>query len=153
MKRLREIVVASGLEPANPVGHFRLGGQEEDGRIDASSTRLLAQREPVHARQHHVENHELVARIPNPLQRLPAVANPVDVEALGLQVEADAGGEVLLVLDEQDPHLVFDYGSHDAAPAACRLMGHVTRNTAPRPGPSLLASTSPPSSVTKLRTR
>ena len=99
MKRLGEVVVASGFEPANPVGDLRLGGQEEDRRIDAGATSLLAQREAVHTRQHHIENHELVARIPNPLQRLPAVANPVDVEPLRLQVEADAGGEVLLILD------------------------------------------------------
>ena len=153
MKRLGQVVVASGLEPANPVGDLRLGGQEEDRSVDAGSARLLAQREAIHSRQHHVENDELVARIPNPFQRLPAVANPVDIEPFRLQVEADAGGEVLLVLDQQDPHPVFDDGCHDADPTVCRLIGHLTRNTAPRPGPSLLASTSPPSSATKLRTR
>ena len=62
-------------------------------------------REAVLARQHHVEHDEierLSRRSEQPLQRRLAGVDDFDAVALGLEVEAQPFGEMLLVLDDQD---------------------------------------------------
>ncbi len=99
--------------------------------------------EAVNARQHHVE-HDGVEALPpaeEHVERRLAVGHRLDAVALGFEVEAQAVGEVLLVLDYQHRR------AHLWSPLGRRIV-----NVLPRPGPSLSAKTCPPCFFTTERT-
>jgi hypothetical protein len=100
-ERLGHVVVGAELEAEDPVG-LLLPGRDHDDRHPAPP---LAQRpghlEPVHARQHQVEQDQ-----PGPLgvdrgQPGGPVGPPHDPEAVALQVQPDQVGDGRLVLDQQ----------------------------------------------------
>ena len=76
-------------------------------------------------------------------QRLLAVAGDGHLVALGLEVEAQAVGDVRLVLDDEDAAHA-DFGCSATASASPAKRGSSTVNVAPRPSPSLWANTRPP---------
>ena len=149
MERLRQVVVAAGLEPLHAVVDARLGGEEEHRRLDPLGARRLADREAVEAGEHDVEEDEVVPAAADHVERGLAFADDRDAVALGLQVFADALGQVLLVFDHENGTRL----AHEASsPASGAAAGHATVKVAPRPGPAEAAVTQPRSSSTKRRT-
>ena len=89
-----------------------LGGQEQDGREVLGLPHPLADGVAVQARQHHIEDHQVVGLRQDLLQSLVPPGNPGAGEALQLQVELDALGEAKLVFHQQD--LGFGHGKLQA---------------------------------------
>ena len=106
--------------------------------------------EAVQPGQHHVEDHEVEAAAPPGLgearEGLGAVARHLDLVALDLEVELDPGGEVLLVLDDEDARHRQRLGG------ASRRPGRVMVKVEPRSGPALSAMTVPRCPFTTERT-
>ena len=105
----------------------------------SGAAQFFHHREAVLARQHHVEDHRVVARSigEQPRQRLRAVAVDVYGVALGFEIEAEAVGEVRLVLDDQD-------AAHARRRVADSARGSSSVNVAPLFSPALSAKTRPP---------
>ncbi len=105
----------------------------------------LAQRaahlEAIHPGQHHIQHDEIAAVGVEPLHGLASIADGVDLVAFGAQVLDHPGREVRIILDHQ--HVIHRI-AHALAGFAAR--GQCSRNSAPRPRPSLLALTRPPDS-------
>src|SRR5690606_32615452 len=139
---LREVVVAARLESAYPVLRIALHGQEHHGRLHAFGADRLADLETVHLRHHHVEQDQVVALAADLLEPRETVVRDVRDVALGLEVLANAFGQVRLVVDDEDarpPVALRLHARHHAA-----AFGHVTVTVAPRFAPSLTARTVAP---------
>ena len=101
VKRFGQVVVAAGLEAAHAVLGGALHRQEQHGRLDAVAAQLRAELDPVHARHHDVEDGEIVWLGAQARESRSAVVRDVGAVALGLEVLADAGREVLFVVDDE----------------------------------------------------
>ncbi len=62
---------------------------------------LRAEGQAVQARQLQVQDHDVVAARAQPLEGLPAVAQGLDLEALGPEVVVDQLDDVRVVLDDE----------------------------------------------------
>ena len=105
--------------------------------------------EAIEPGEHHVEDHEVeaVARsVDEKAKRRETVADHLHGVALLFEVEADPLGQVLLVLDDEDPRL---RRAHAATPL---LGGRVRVNVEPRSGPALSPTTLPPCFLTTVCT-
>src|SRR5206468_1665139 len=101
--------------------------------------------EAVDGGQHHVEDHEVEGRDRvgdgQPPEGPPAVGLDLHLVALRLQVEPDAGGEMVLVLHDEDARAQPATSSGaPASDAGSMTPGSVTVNVEPRSGPALSAS-------------
>src|SRR5579883_1930201 len=145
IERLREIVVGPGLDARDHVLRVVARREHEDRRPVALTAPVARDLHAVGAGEHDVEDDEVEALLAEELEGLVALVEDLDLEALVLEVEPEALRYVLLVLDEQDL-------AHAAAPGAS---GTRTRNDAPRPGPSLSATTVPawPSTIERTMNR
>ena len=105
------------------------------GTILPGGAQLRGDGEAVLAGQHHVEDDDVedAALVEQQVERLLAVGRDDGLVAFGLEVEAQAVGDVLLVFDDQD-------AAHDQS----SRVGSSSVNVAPRPSPSLCANTRPP---------
>ena len=141
----RATLVGAGLEPLDAILRGATRGQHDDGRVVAGVAQLVAELEAALVGEHDVQDDERVTvRQEEPLGGLARGAGEVDLVALELEVELEAGREVLFVLDDQDA-----VGRIAHAARVLGGLGSVTRIVVPRPGPSEAASTRPP----RLRTR
>ena len=103
---LGQVVVGPRFQAVHDVGGQALRGQHQDGNEVAGLARAIGDREAVDAGQHDVEDHEVVANgrpRGEARERLRAVAHHVDLVPFELEVELHALGEVLLVLDDEQP--------------------------------------------------
>ena len=135
LERLRQIVVGARTETLRSTSSGRPRAVSIRTGTNCPARRSSATtREPVDARQHHVEDDQIEAgRVGRqPRERLFAGVDHLDVVLLGLEVEAQAVGEVLLVFDDRIRLI------------AAADSGSCTVNVLPRPGPSLSANTLPP---------
>lgn len=105
MKGFRQVIIRAVLDPSNQILGGILGGEHEDRYEISRSPNALRQLESTHARQHHVENHEVegfASSIEGPLAGGAVLCNH-DHVALGLEVETQPLREVRLVFYDQDP--------------------------------------------------
>src|SRR3990170_4566371 len=124
-ERLRHVVVGAELEPADPVLLARLRGEHED-RGEARAPELAGDGLARHIGQAEVEQDQVGARGGRQREGLGAASRREDREPRALEVPAEQGADLRLVLDHQDRlrHL--------------RLLGRV-RPPAPRPALSVRA--------------
>ena len=121
-ERLGEEVVGAGVERLGLVELAVLGREDEDRRPHAGIAQVGAHLEAVAARQHQVEDDEVVAtleRQPTPFQ---PVGGDLDGEPLGAQPALDGAGDLAVVLDEQHLHAASSVDSL-AWPAERQLNG------------------------------
>lgn len=74
------------------------GARQDHGRVDAEATDLVKRLYAAHPRHHQIEQHLVDGGAAQKLDRLLAVASPVDVEAERLEHEAadlERGGLVI----------------------------------------------------------
>src|SRR6266851_2349291 len=102
---LRQVVVGPGVQRLGLVELAVFGGQHEDGGPVALLTQRGADLVPVQTRQHDVEDDRVVGVLPGHPETVGARQGDVGREALGLQTLLEPGGEPLLVVHNQDPHL------------------------------------------------
>jgi hypothetical protein len=103
---LGQVVVGPRLQAVHDVGGQALGRQHQDRHEVAGLPCAIGDGEAVDARQHDVEDHEVIARRPaggEMGEGLGAVAHHVHLVAFELEVELHALGEVLLVFDDEQP--------------------------------------------------
>ena len=131
LERLRQVIVRPGGKPVQHVLGAIAGGQYQYGNELAGVAQFGDDRESVFAWQHHVEHHQVepAPRVHKRLERAFAGVDDFHFVALGLEIEAQAGGEVLLILNNQDSAHVYCGG----AVGSCRV------KVLPRPAPWLSA--------------
>ena len=97
---LGDVVVGAELEPDDPVGLFAARRQHDHGQV-AARPDPPAQRQPVGAGQHHVEDDEVGWAAFDQLPRGVAVARLDRVKAVALEVAGDNVAHDRLVVDDQ----------------------------------------------------
>src|SRR6266404_7344867 len=114
-ERLGEIVVATGLEPADAVIHAAERGQHQYRSQDTLSSHQLDDRKPVDVRQHAVGHDEVELPFGGTRQPFAPVGGMIDtVAALAQAFDQKARG-LAVVLDEQYVHLGDRVGAGAAA--------------------------------------
>lgn len=133
----------AGVEAMEHVLRAAAGGEHQDRHVVAVLAQLAGDLEAVLAGQHHVEHDGIEGRggLGQPLQRGLAVGGQGHLVPVCLEVEAQAHGQVRLVLDDQDAR-------HQGLTSRGNSMVKVD----PRPSPSLVAKTRPPCCRTTDRT-
>ena len=104
IERLLEIDVRAGIEAADPVLDKRPGGKHDDRDFVSLPADRLADGVAAHAGEHDVEDQQVERRRFGGQcgQRRLAIGGGLDLEALGLEVELDADGEVVFVFDDEN---------------------------------------------------
>jgi len=101
VERLGQVVVRPHLEPDHHVGDLVARGEHDDWHL-ALLADLFADRQPIRAGQHDVQDHEVGLELAEPRQRLGAVAYSLDLVALTCQVETCQLDDVCFVVHDQD---------------------------------------------------
>jgi hypothetical protein len=133
VERLRQVIVGAGGEAAEHVLRLPPGRQHENREQPSLLAELGGHRKAIAPRQHHVEHHEIDARVGRePVEGRLAGGGGLRDVPLGFEVEAEAVGQVLFVFDDED------------AAHAAGSRGSCSVKVLPWPGPSLSANTRPP---------
>jgi hypothetical protein len=105
-ERLDQVVVGAGVEAGHLVVDRVLGRQDDDRRVArlADAPRDL---EAVQHGQHEVEHDEVGVEFAELREAGDAVVGDDGLVALGLQLEVDELGDLLLVLDDEDQGFAF----------------------------------------------
>ena len=103
-ERLLQVVVGTGVESLRLVEVAVLGREHQDRRPVAGRSEVAADDEAVAARQHDVEDHDVVAALLGHPEPVVAVVGAVDRESLGLQAAPQRRGDLEIVLDDQQLH-------------------------------------------------
>ena len=103
-ERLGEVIVAAGLQAAHAVVHRSPRAQDQHRRQDAAAPHLLDEREAVAAREHHVDDGDVVGLSGGGRQPRVPVDGVVDDESRLAQPADDEFRNRRIVFDQQGPH-------------------------------------------------
>ena len=133
LEGLGKVVVSAGAETFEHILGTAARGENQNRNEIFGFAQRGDDFETVNAGQHHVEDDGVEApiRFEQALERGLAIAGDFDGVAFGLQIEAEAFGEVRFVFD--DKHF-----------RHARLLGSSSVTVVPRPSPALSAKTLPP---------
>ena len=109
-ERLGEVVVGPGLEAGDDVVGVVARRDHDDGDV-ARAAQRAAQLEPVDAREHDVDEHDVGHLLGERLDRLLAGARPLDRPTLVLERQLDRFADPLVVFNGQDS---CSHAPHDA---------------------------------------
>ena len=101
VERLHHIVVGPHFEPDYAIGVLHHGGEQDYGHVGALA-QMPAQREPVLARHHDVQDDEIDGAAPQEVARLCRAGCQGDAQAVLFQVAAKRLPNVALIVDEED---------------------------------------------------
>ena len=103
-ERFDHVIHRPRLERSQLVIQRPARGEEQHRRAQAAAAlELAAQRQSVLAGQVHVQDHEVECLRLQAQARLRRIAGEIDLHAVAVQVIADAGGDVDIVLHQQQP--------------------------------------------------
>lgn len=92
---LGEIVIGPDLEPQHPIQFAGLGGEHQDGDVVGSGAQPLADRQAIHAGQHQVQDHQIIAGLRKALYPFRAVTDDIrlalDITQMHLHQPRDIG--------------------------------------------------------------
>ena len=124
-ERLDQVVVGAGVQAGHLVRRRVPRRQHEHGQGHALLTQLPAEREPVHAREHDVEDQEVVGQLALRLAgaggaapgreaaaRGGSVEQHVHCVTLGLESRLEGSGQLLGIFHDQDAHSSASFGRH-----------------------------------------
>ena len=137
LERLRHVIVGAELEADDLVDDLSLGRQHDHWRLNPALAKLAQHVEPVHAREHHVEQHEIERLAGSALEPTFAIAARLDQIPFARQPIAKGQHEAWLVFDEEQPLHARDPCASDNAvrPTGSSLAaGRTTVNSLPDPG-------------------
>ncbi len=103
-ERLDEIVVGPQLQALDPILHLIAGGQEQHGHFQAPVTQGLQHLPAVQARQHDIQDHQVVLAVDGHVQAIGAIGHQVRAVARLAQSLAQVGPGLGFVLDDQYLH-------------------------------------------------
>ena len=98
---LDKVVVGSGLEAGDAVGHGVARREHEDRSPQPLGAQPTAHRQPVDARHRHVEHHEVGRRALDRGERGAAVGGLLDVEALRAEAPREHPSHERVVVDHE----------------------------------------------------
>src|SRR5204863_9477687 len=110
-ERLRDVVVAAGLEAREAVDERVARRQEEDRRLNPARPERLADVTAVRVRQSDVDDQRVGRRLLDAGEKLRARADGVGREALLGEAAPEHGPELEVVLDDQDARAMHRPGS------------------------------------------
>src|SRR5207253_2488777 len=104
------------------------GGEEQHRRAHIGGARGLDQRQPVHRRQHAIDDHDVVFLAGREIEPVAAVVGVVNDMAVLAQALGDVLGGLLVVFDEEDFHFrPFCHPERSEGPFLRRLIPKVPR--------------------------
>ena len=80
-KWLHKVVVATGLQPLDPVANAVDCGQEQDGRLDTSTADRFHDRQAVEPGKHPIDNQHIVCFDRHEGETVAAIGRPIDYMA------------------------------------------------------------------------
>ena len=104
VERLEQVIVGTGLQAIDTIGDGIAGGEHQYRQGLAFFAQAAQQLEAVFVGQAEVEDHHVELRGLQHCPRIGGVANPVHGQALSGEAGADAGGDQVVVLAEQNVH-------------------------------------------------
>jgi hypothetical protein len=116
-ERLGHVVVGPQLQPDDAVALLAAGREDHDG-YRGQRPQAPAHLEPVDARQHEIEDHEVGRLGQRPVERGAPVGEGLDHVAVVLEVAGDDLGDGGIVVDHQDPRRGLDHHV-EATATAC----------------------------------
>src|SRR4029453_132357 len=133
LERLLDVVVGTRLEAHDDVDRVGARGEDDhgDGRGPPDGTADL---EAVEARQHDVEQHEVVGGRPESVEPGLAVGLDVDLEAGVAEPDRRDLTDRRVVLDEQDPGLHARQYASRSGPSGPRSIDGTARRAVPGDG-------------------
>jgi hypothetical protein len=102
---LPDVVVGAGVEPGDALAHLATRREHEDRHREAARAHFAADREPVHLREHPVEDHQVVRHALELLDPGGAVPHLIDGVTLLDQRSNEERAELPVVLHDEDSHL------------------------------------------------
>ena len=105
-KGLDQIVVAAGAQALDPVVDAAQRTEDQRRRADLGGAQRAEHRQPVHARQHAVEDDRVVTARGGEEQALASVARLVDRIAALAQTLDQIGGGFAIVFDDEELHRI-----------------------------------------------
>ncbi len=109
VERLGQVIVGADFQPDDAVDVVALGRQHDDRQGFAAAAQALADGEPVLARQHQVEDHQVVALAREVAVHLRRVGHHPHRVALLVQVAVQQVAQAGVVVDDQYPGLGFGH--------------------------------------------
>jgi len=103
-ERLDQVVIRPRVQPSDPVGDTIPGRQHQHRGPGPRFAQPPAELEPIHARQHHVEDDRPVFVLRGQPQALRSVGRDVDRVAFLLQGAPEQPGHPDLVFHHEHPH-------------------------------------------------
>lgn len=99
-----EIDIRAGIEATDPILDERPGGEHDHRDVIPLPAHRLADGIAAHSGEHDVEDNQIKRRRSGGERRQGrlAVGGGLDPKALGFEVELDADGEVVFVLDDEN---------------------------------------------------
>ena len=111
----REIVVAAGAQALHPVVHLAERGQDQDRRLVLLIAQRADQRQPVHLRQHAIDDGHVITAFDRHVVSGDAIVGEIDDMARLAKRLGEIGRRVAVVFDDEDAH-----GGYIAIPAPRR---------------------------------
>jgi len=103
-ERLDQVVIGAGVETSDPVFDSVTRREEEDRGPALARPQLATDREPIHAREHDVEDDRVVVVFERSGECLVPVVALIDGMAFLLKPSPDGASHLDLVFDQQDMH-------------------------------------------------
>ena len=102
-ERFCEVIISAHSQSAHPVVHRAERTQDENGRPDLVVAKCLDDGQPIHSRQHAIDDHGIGARHARAVEAVDAVGGPMHLEpAVGKLGDNRLGG-LGVVLDQENP--------------------------------------------------
>ncbi len=113
-ERLGEVVVGPGVETLDPVTDGVARGEDEDRYVVAGGAQRTGRLDPVEARHHHVDHHDVGVLGADRHQALGPVGGEHDVVPVELQRPAQRVAHRAVVVDDEHAGLGVGHGAQDA---------------------------------------
>ena len=103
-ERLRQIVVAAGVEAIDPITYRVTGGEYQDRYVIPRRAEHPRRFQAVKPRHHHVHDHRIRPECGEPGERLHAVFGGAHLVAVVFQGTLQRVADGLIIIDDQDMH-------------------------------------------------
>ncbi len=101
---LGEVIVRAEFQAFDAIVHRSTGAQDQNRRPDFARPDTLQHLHAVHIGQHEIENHQVIIGVVNVADGGLSVVGDIDSVAVAFQAALQEIGDLLFVLNDQNPH-------------------------------------------------